>query len=265
MIRRFLCICLVLSLLAEGKPSDLGGCWKYEKCLLKKIKQIPKKLHPKKEIALKEPETGPKRGVRARQLDKNEKANALIIEQHKNKAKHGIYEFSRFTPEDDCTDLIVRLIDATDKRIVVMIYMLTCPKIILALVNAVKRGVRVSVMLDKQCANLIYIDELKRSAEVEKCRPPGIFHHKILLLSNKNKSRLLVIGSFNFSTAAQTRNYENIFGIFSSVQYKKHKMNWKRKRLLNTARIGVDSADGKGSLMTSRINAQVKDQYAGQG
>src|SRR5437588_12170911 len=54
-----------------------------------------------------------------------------------------------FVPDEDCTTLIVRTIDAAKSELLVQAYGFTSGPIIQALVNAKERGVDVKIILDK--------------------------------------------------------------------------------------------------------------------
>lgn len=119
-----------------------------------------------------------------------------------------------FTPQHNCRGFIVHLIDHADHEIHVQAYALMCPLIINALMRAYTRGVLITVLLDKQYKNKTQIIPLKRT-ELYGDDTPRIAHNKILLIKNKDGLTVTLTGSYNFSTAAQTANAENIVCFFN--------------------------------------------------
>ena len=145
-----------------------------------------------------------------------------------------------FTPQHDCTGLIVHLVDHADFKIKVMAYALTCPHIIAALVRAILRGVEVQVLLDKQYENKPQVAMLsqEKTAKVFVDAQPRIAHNKVILIQNKKKfSTVLITGSFNFSSSAQLHNAENIICFFNYDNlHNAYQKNWEQRRELPKTR-----------------------------
>lgn len=135
-----------------------------------------------------------------------------------------------FTPQDNCTKLLVNHINAAKHRINAQIYSFTSYKIAHALAQAVKRGVNVTVIFDhsnfkkryfsfapylKKRGISCYIDEGVKS----------IAHNKVMVLDQD----WIETGSFNYTKAAQTKNAENMLLIQSKQLNQQYEKNFKRR------------------------------------
>lgn len=119
-----------------------------------------------------------------------------------------------FSPNGDCTESIVREINAAKSEILVQAYSFTSAPIAKALTDAFKRGVKVEAILDKSqrkekytaatfLANAgipTYIDDKH-----------AIAHNKIIIIDKET----VITGSFNFTKAAEEKNAENLLIIKS--------------------------------------------------
>ena len=114
-----------------------------------------------------------------------------------------------FSPKGGCTEAVVDALDKAKQTILVQAYSFTSAPIAKALVDAHKRGVKVTVVLDKSqetekyssatfVANAgipVFIDDKHRIA-----------HNKIILIDEAT----IITGSFNFTKAAEESNAENL-------------------------------------------------------
>jgi phosphatidylserine/phosphatidylglycerophosphate/cardiolipin synthase-like enzyme len=117
-----------------------------------------------------------------------------------------------FTPGENCVDVIVAAIDGAQSEILVQSNNLTAKPLIKALGRAHARGVKVRVILDKA-------DEHRANRAgawliAERILPQvdtGVAsaHNKIMIIDRDT----VVTGSFNFTTAAQKNNAENVLVI----------------------------------------------------
>jgi len=117
-----------------------------------------------------------------------------------------------FSPRGGATEAIVRELGNTKQEILVQAYSFTSAPIAKALVDAYKRGVKVTVVLDKSqrgerytsatfVANAgipIFIDDRH-----------AIAHNKIMIIDRST----MITGSFNFTKAAEEKNAENLLVI----------------------------------------------------
>ena len=144
-----------------------------------------------------------------------------------------------FTPGDNCTQKIVDVIDETKHEIYMQAYGFTSEPICQALVRAADRGVIVRILLDRSNAEALdsrtartaqekrtyeLLAHLKDKAEIKIDHVPGIAHNKVILADD-----VLITGSFNFTTAAQTRNAENILIIRNKALVGIYEKNWQKR------------------------------------
>jgi len=114
-----------------------------------------------------------------------------------------------FSPKGGCTEAIVREIRLARREILMQAYSFSCPVIAEALVAAKKRGVKVSIILDRANEKETY-SELKMLEE-HNLLPlidahHAIAHNKIIIIDR----RTLLTGSFNFTRQAEQDNAENL-------------------------------------------------------
>ena len=113
-----------------------------------------------------------------------------------------------FSPHGGCTDAIVAEIERAQHEIMVQAYSFTSHPIARALIDAHRRGVKVTIVLDRS--------ELKEHSLADEVAGAGIrtfvdsqhkiAHNKIMLIDG----RTIITGSFNFTTAAEHSNAENL-------------------------------------------------------
>ncbi len=117
-----------------------------------------------------------------------------------------------FSPNGGATEAIIGEIHAAKHEIQVQAYSFTSAPIANALTAALKRGVRIEIILDKSqrrekytAADFVshagiptYIDDRH-----------AIAHNKIIIIDK----RVLITGSFNFTKAAEEKNAENLLVI----------------------------------------------------
>jgi len=129
-------------------------------------------------------------------------------------------EIVYFCPEDKCADELIALIDSADSQIHAAVYSFTLDSLGDALVRAHERGVKVSIVLEK--------DQISQYSEFDKLVNAGIdsridtnpssMHNKFAIID----SEIVITGSFNWSKNADTRNDENLLILRSkelAVQY----------------------------------------------
>jgi phosphatidylserine/phosphatidylglycerophosphate/cardiolipin synthase-like enzyme len=114
-----------------------------------------------------------------------------------------------FSPKGGAQDAIVKEIKNARREILVQAYSFTADPLTLALVEAKKRGVEVTILLDKS-------NEIERYADLRIFLDQGlsplidaehaIAHNKLVLIDQKT----IVTGSYNFTNQAETDNAENV-------------------------------------------------------
>ena len=113
-----------------------------------------------------------------------------------------------FSPKGGTSKELARLIKAAKKEIMVAAYAFSSKYLGQALSAALKRGIKIRILLDGANARKSYsIDEwlagegiAVRFVEIKR----GSLHHKFMLIDN----RLLITGSYNFTNESEFRNHE---------------------------------------------------------
>jgi phosphatidylserine/phosphatidylglycerophosphate/cardiolipin synthase-like enzyme len=130
-----------------------------------------------------------------------------------------------FSPKGGCTAAIIKNLDQVEKWVLVQAYSFTSLPIAEALVNAHKRGVKVKVLLDKSQLkakgsklNLLVAAGIPVSIDTKH----SIAHNKVMIIDGST----VLTGSFNFTTAAEDRNAENLLVIRDKKIAKKYQTNW---------------------------------------
>ena len=117
-----------------------------------------------------------------------------------------------FSPSSGAIELLQSTINDAKKSIDVAAYSFTSYKIVDALIEARKRGVKVQVVLDKGQKNRHYraIEELQDAGiPVRFNGRYAIMHDKFMIID----SRTIESGSFNYTISAEKRNAENVLVI----------------------------------------------------
>lgn len=135
-----------------------------------------------------------------------------------------------FTPGQDCTNLLIDHINASQKSIEVQAYFFTSYKIAKALVQAASRGVTVEIILDKSQFDPAYASVtpfLERAHLIiyEDTRPK-IAHNKIMIFDHET----VMTGSFNFTYSAQNQNAENMLIIQNTALAEAYLDNWNARK-----------------------------------
>ena len=131
-----------------------------------------------------------------------------------------------FSPRGGATDAVVAALNQATNTVLVQAYSFTSPPIARALVDALRRGAKVEVVLDKSQRTEKYseADFLKHegvSTTID--AQHAIAHNKIMILDGY----LVLTGSFNFTRAAEENNAENLLIINDPVLAKRYAENWR--------------------------------------
>lgn len=121
-----------------------------------------------------------------------------------------------FTPGQDCEGLVVTLIDGARDTILLQAYGFTSAPIAKALIRAHARGLRVSVLIDKEARQDPHSQApqlIAAGLPVLVDDRPAIAHNKVLIIDASAAAPLVVTGSFNWTRGAQDRNAENLLVI----------------------------------------------------
>ncbi|CAG7589052.1 MAG: phospholipase D family protein [Candidatus Midichloria sp.] len=138
-----------------------------------------------------------------------------------------------FTPPSGCASLVANEIVKAKSSIYLQAYGLTSKPIIHQLVKAHDRGVMVNILLDG--GNLSHNNEVASKLQkagikvgIDKISS-GIAHNKVIIIDNYK----VVTGSFNFTTAADTKNAENVLLIEDKDIAQIYLSNWQSRKKLS--------------------------------
>ena len=152
-------------------------------------------------------------------------------------AAHAAEPLVCFTPGQDCTGLIVGEIAGARQSILVRAYSFTSVPILSALKAAHARGIDVEVIVDKTSARQSKSGSRYSAANyltnagipVWVDAKVAIAHNKVMVIDGA----LVITGSFNFTTAAQKSNAENLLMIEDGALAAEYKANWERRRAVS--------------------------------
>lgn len=119
-----------------------------------------------------------------------------------------------FTPWDDAEGALLKQVSAARKSIHVQAYLLTSRNIARALHAAHARGVRVTVLADREMllkgSNSLIPQLHEAGIPVRLETRYAAAHNKILLIDAEGDRPVIMTGSYNFTFSAQARNAENL-------------------------------------------------------
>jgi phosphatidylserine/phosphatidylglycerophosphate/cardiolipin synthase-like enzyme len=114
-----------------------------------------------------------------------------------------------FSRVDDCSSIIIKIIDSAGKYVHVAIYSFTLDSLGDALIRARDRGVEVKVVMEWEQAEVKgseYGRLLKAGINVRLDGNKYLMHHKFMVVDG----RMVVTGSYNWSYGAEENNDENM-------------------------------------------------------
>lgn len=143
-----------------------------------------------------------------------------------------------FTPPSGCATLIAQEISKAQHSIFIQAYGLTSNPIIYQIKAAKNRGVKVHVLLDN--GNLsdnqaVYLNLKSEGIDVSFDKMPGIAHNKVMIIDNQK----VITGSFNFTTAADTKNAENVLLIEDAQLAEQYLINWHKRHQAQSMNNGL--------------------------
>lgn len=131
-----------------------------------------------------------------------------------------------FSPTHGATKAVVDALAAAKATVLVQAYSFTSAPIAKALVEAHDRGVDVQVILDRKETGSKYssADFLAHARIVTLIDGAhAIAHNKVMIIDGE----AVITGSFNFTTAAEQRNAENLLVIHDRALAVRYTENWK--------------------------------------
>ncbi len=139
-----------------------------------------------------------------------------------------------FSPQGGISKELSRLIKAAKVEIAVAAYAFSSKYLGNALVAALKRGVKVRIILDRDNADQAYsIDEwlIQQGIDTRFIQVKnGCMHHKFMIIDNK----ILMMGSYNFTNESEFRNYEATFFTTSKPMIKPFAAEFERLWILGS-------------------------------
>lgn len=130
-----------------------------------------------------------------------------------------------FSPKGGCTEAVVQALKTAQSEVLVAAYSFTSAPIAGALRDAYRRGVKVSVVLDKSnqtdrytSATFLSNSGIRTLIDAKH----AIAHSKYMVIDRTT----VITGSFNFTKAAEEANAENMLVIRESDLAGKYAANW---------------------------------------
>ena len=130
-----------------------------------------------------------------------------------------------FSPNHGATKAVVDALTGARTTVLVQAYSFTSAPIAKALVQARDRGVDVRVILDRRETGAKYTSaDFMAHARIVTLLDGAhaIAHNKVMIIDGE----AVITGSFNFTTAAEQRNAENLLVIRDKVLAARYTTNW---------------------------------------
>jgi phosphatidylserine/phosphatidylglycerophosphate/cardiolipin synthase-like enzyme len=118
-----------------------------------------------------------------------------------------------FSRVEQCDVILINLINRANRSVYVAVYSFTRDSLATALIYAKERGVEVRVVIERERAyeqGSEYPMLKSAGVDVRLDGNPNLMHHKFMVIDGY----IVVTGSYNWSSAAEDRNDENIVVIF---------------------------------------------------
>ena len=159
-------------------------------------------------------------------LGGTQKATATVTVYQKDSGL-GEVEDVCFSAREDCSSLILSLINRARKSIHVMVYSFTLDGLGEALISAKEKGLDVKVVIEEENA---YV----RGSEYEKLKKAGVdvrldsnkalMHHKVMIVDGE----IVVTGSYNWTKSAEEENDENLVVIYGEGLARRYEEEFER-------------------------------------
>jgi phosphatidylserine/phosphatidylglycerophosphate/cardiolipin synthase-like enzyme len=156
-----------------------------------------------------------------------------------------------FTPDENCTSLVVNAINHAQHQILIQAYTFTSKPIYKALFFAKRRDIDVSALFDKSALPTIndnfsiadYFAGHGINTKID--YEPNIAHNKVMIIDNQT----VITGSFNFTHAAQNDNTENLLIINDPTLAAKYLANWQQRE-----KKSISISEAKQKLGAENVN-----------
>lgn len=141
------------------------------------------------------------------------------VHSHTDRAPAAGLIESAFSPDAGSEDLVVKVINASQKSIRLAAYSFTSPKVVRALMDAKRRGVDVRIVVDekgnKSKSSLAALNLVVNAGIPTRTISTYAIHHDKYIVSD---GRHVQNGSFNYSQAAAKSNSENVIVIWNNSE-----------------------------------------------
>ncbi len=121
-----------------------------------------------------------------------------------------------FSPDDHVANSLLDLISNAQESIYFMAYSFTSDELGQAIRERAQNGVTVAGVMDAdQVASNVgteYDAFNQAGLDVHKDGNPGLMHHKVIIIDKQ----IVVFGSYNFTSSAETRNDENVIVVYDT-------------------------------------------------
>jgi phosphatidylserine/phosphatidylglycerophosphate/cardiolipin synthase-like enzyme len=134
-----------------------------------------------------------------------------------------------FSPDGGCSNLLVQTITQARSEILVMVYSFRSVPIAQALITAHKAGVNVELLMDKSERQ----EGFTPATMVNHAGIPVWLDAKHAAMNNRVMiidGEIVVTGSFNFNSASEEMNAENLIILQSTELAKRYRDNWLNHR-----------------------------------
>lgn len=135
----------------------------------------------------------------------------------------------RYSPDGQCTDAIVRELNIAKSKILMLAYSFTSEPITQALIKARRRGVEVLAIIDSDrlfeksnCTQQLAESQVTVYGDAAH----AIQHQKVFIIDPDLETATLILGSFNFTAAAEKSNSEDLCIIRNPALANAAKNNW---------------------------------------
>ncbi len=118
------------------------------------------------------------------------------------------YITAYFSPKGGCEKAIIEWINRANKSIHIMMYSFTLDSISDALILAHSKGIEILIIFEREQISK-YSEDIKlenAGIDVRYDNNPALMHNKVMIIDNK----VVLTGSFNWSSQAEERNNENL-------------------------------------------------------
>jgi len=134
-----------------------------------------------------------------------------------------------FSPDGGCTDAIIKEIGKAKSEILIQAYSFTSRPIAQAILKAHKAGIHVEIILDKSNKSAKYsagdfTAHMGIPTYIDS--EHAIAHNKIIIIDKET----VIMGSFNFSRAAEEKNAENLLILKSKELANVYLNNWQEHK-----------------------------------